>query len=112
MATKGRWRMPLPQGELLEPEHSSPRASKAKALMIRDIDIIRAAKQIIDQFPDDPVMEAAQPADAAYELGDMFNFDLWTPHHPSGGRPAPHNKKSGRTTELSARDEVLEQSRA
>jgi hypothetical protein len=45
---------------------------------MEEIDIWRAAKLIIDQFPEDPVLEAAQRADAAYELGDMFNFDVWT----------------------------------
>jgi hypothetical protein len=45
---------------------------------MEEIDIWRAAKLIIEQFPCDPVLEAAQRADAAYELGDMFNFDIWT----------------------------------
>lgn len=45
---------------------------------IADIDVWRAAKQIIDIHPADPEMAAAQRADAAYEQGDMFNFDLWT----------------------------------
>jgi hypothetical protein len=45
---------------------------------IQDIDVWRAAKQMIDLYPNDPEMAAAQRADAAYEAGDMFNFDLWT----------------------------------
>ena len=45
---------------------------------VTDLEIWRAANQLIKQFPDDPALEAAQRADAAYELGDMFNFDLWT----------------------------------
>ena len=43
-----------------------------------EIDIWRAAKQIIELYPDDPEMAAAQRADTAYDKGDMFNFDLWT----------------------------------
>jgi hypothetical protein len=45
---------------------------------VSDIDVLRAAHQLIRQFPGDPVTEAAQRADAAYELGDMLNFNLWT----------------------------------
>ena len=50
---------------------------KADTLPMEEIDIWRAAKFIIEQFPDDPVLEAAQRADAAYELGDMSTFDIW-----------------------------------
>jgi len=46
--------------------------------VVEEIEIWRAAKQIIKQYPDDPVLAAAQRADAAYEAGDLFNFDLWT----------------------------------
>ena len=46
--------------------------------MVDEIDIWRAAKQIIELYPDDPEMAAAQRADSAYSQGDMFNFDLWT----------------------------------
>ena len=42
------------------------------------MEVWRAANQLMKQFPDDPSMEAAQRPDAAYEQGDMFNFDLWT----------------------------------
>jgi hypothetical protein len=45
---------------------------------VNEIDVWRAANQIIRQFPEDPVLEAAQRADQAYEAGDMFNFGLWT----------------------------------
>jgi len=45
---------------------------------MEEIEIWRAANQLLKQYPEDPVMEAAQRADAAYAAGDMFNFDLWT----------------------------------
>jgi len=45
---------------------------------ISDIEVWRAAQQLITQFPHDPEMEAAQRADSAYAQGDIFNFDLWT----------------------------------
>lgn len=45
---------------------------------IADLDVWRAAQQIIELYPNDPEMAAAQRADSAYEQGDMFNFDLWT----------------------------------
>jgi len=45
---------------------------------VSEIDVWRAANQLIRQFPDDPVLEAAQRADQAYGAGDMFNFQLWT----------------------------------
>jgi hypothetical protein len=45
--------------------------------VVNDLDVWRAANQIIKQFHD-PEMEAAQRADAACSAGDMFNFDLWT----------------------------------
>jgi hypothetical protein len=44
---------------------------------ISEIDIWRAANQVIQLFPEDPILEAAQRADRAYEAGDMFNFRLW-----------------------------------
>ena len=43
---------------------------------VTDIEIWRAANQLIQRFQD-PEMEAAQRADAAYVAGDMDNFDLW-----------------------------------
>jgi hypothetical protein len=45
---------------------------------VSDLEVWRAANQLVRQFPADPAMEAAQRADAAYELGDIFNFNLWT----------------------------------
>jgi len=48
------------------------------ARTVEPIGIWRAANQLIKQFPEDPALEAAQRADAAYEQGDMFNFNLWT----------------------------------
>jgi hypothetical protein len=42
------------------------------------IDVWRAANQLIQQSPEDPILEAAWRADQAYEAGDMFNFRLWT----------------------------------
>jgi hypothetical protein len=54
-------------------------ADKGKSLMrkVTDVEVWRAANQLITRFQD-PEMEAAQRADAAYAAGDMFNFDLWT----------------------------------
>jgi len=43
-----------------------------------DIEIWRAANQIIQAHPEEPEFAAAQRADAAYAAGDMFNFELWT----------------------------------
>ena len=45
---------------------------------VSDLEVWRAASQLIEQFPADPAMEAAQRADHAYEQGDMSNFNLWT----------------------------------
>lgn len=42
-----------------------------------DLEILRAAQQIINQYPEEPELAACQRADAAYELGDIFNFELW-----------------------------------
>lgn len=52
--------------------------TRGESTRIQDIDVWRAAKQMIELYPNDPEMAAAQRADAAYEAGDMFNFDLWT----------------------------------
>ena len=43
-----------------------------------DVDIWRAAKQVIELYPEDPDLAASTRADSAYEQGDMFNFALWT----------------------------------
>jgi hypothetical protein len=44
---------------------------------ISDLDVWRAAHQIIKLYPDEPELAACQRAHAAYEVGDMFNFELW-----------------------------------
>jgi len=44
---------------------------------ITDKEVWIAAQQLINRYPVDPEIEAAQRADHAYELGDMFNFGLW-----------------------------------
>jgi hypothetical protein len=46
-------------------------------MKVSDLDVWRAAQQIINRYPDEPELVACQRADAAYELGDMFNFALW-----------------------------------
>jgi hypothetical protein len=45
---------------------------------ISDVEIWRAAHQLLKQYPEEPDMVAAQRADADYEQGDIFNFNLWT----------------------------------
>jgi hypothetical protein len=49
-----------------------------KPQAVSDVDVWRAAQQIVDRYPEDPEMAAAQRADSAYEQGDLFNFNLWT----------------------------------
>ena len=44
---------------------------------VSDLDVWRAAQQIINRYPEEPEFAACQRADAAYEAGDMFNFALW-----------------------------------
>ena len=44
---------------------------------VENLDIWRAAQQLIKRYPDEPEFAACQRADAAYETGDMFNFELW-----------------------------------
>jgi hypothetical protein len=51
-------------------------ALRTEAVM-EEIDIWRAAKQMVELYPEGAVMAAAQRADSAYEQGDMFNFELW-----------------------------------
>jgi hypothetical protein len=46
--------------------------------MVSDLEVWRAAQQMIDLYPDDPIMATAQRADSAYEQGDIFNFNLWS----------------------------------
>ena len=45
---------------------------------VEDIEVWRAANQIIHAYPEEPEFVACQRADAAYTAGDMFNFELWT----------------------------------
>jgi hypothetical protein len=47
------------------------------AQAVGEIDIWRAANQLIRRYPDDPVLEAALRADLALARGDMFNFHFW-----------------------------------
>jgi hypothetical protein len=44
---------------------------------VENIEIWRAAQQIINRYPEEPLLEACQRADAAYTAGDLVNFDLW-----------------------------------
>lgn len=44
---------------------------------MEEIDIWRAAKQMIDQHADAAMIEASMRAHAASAQGDMFNFDIW-----------------------------------
>jgi hypothetical protein len=44
---------------------------------VSDTDVWRAAKQIIDRYPEEPELAACLRADAALDQGDRFNFDLW-----------------------------------
>ena len=44
---------------------------------VSELDVWRAAHQIINQYPEEPELAAGQRAAAAYEAGDMFNFGLW-----------------------------------
>jgi hypothetical protein len=44
---------------------------------VSDLEVWRAAQQIIRQYPAEPELAACQRADAAYAMGDMFNFELW-----------------------------------
>ena len=45
---------------------------------VENIEIWRAANQLVKRFGEDAGLEAALRADAALELGDRFNFNLWT----------------------------------
>lgn len=44
---------------------------------ISDLQVLRTARQIINLYPEEPEFAVCQRADAAYEQGDMFNFELW-----------------------------------
>lgn len=45
---------------------------------VENIEIYRAASQLIGRFGKDAGLETALRADAALELGDRYNFNLWT----------------------------------
>jgi hypothetical protein len=45
---------------------------------LEEIDIWRAAKQMLDLYPEGAELAAAQRADKALEMGDVFNYHLWT----------------------------------
>jgi hypothetical protein len=47
-----------------------------RALKVRDLDVWRAAEQIVNHYPDAPVVAACQQADAAWDAGDMANFQI------------------------------------
>ena len=45
---------------------------------VENIEIWRGANQLIKRYGENAGLEAAQRADAALELGDRFNFNIWT----------------------------------
>ncbi len=45
---------------------------------VSDADVWRAAHQMLKMFSGEAWLTAAQRADKALEIGDMFNFELWT----------------------------------
>jgi hypothetical protein len=46
-------------------------------LSVEEIDIWRAAKKMIELYPEGAEIAAATRADAALDQGDVFNFNLW-----------------------------------
>jgi hypothetical protein len=52
-------------------------STPVSAQAVGEIDIWRAANQLIRRYPDDPILEAALRADLALGRGDMFNSHLW-----------------------------------
>jgi hypothetical protein len=50
---------------------------------VENIEIYRAANQLIKRFGENAGLETAQRADAALDKGDRYNFNLWTsrPRH-------------------------------
>ncbi len=46
-------------------------------MAIPEVDIWRAAKKMIELYPEGAEIAAATRADAALDQGDMFNFNLW-----------------------------------
>ena len=45
---------------------------------VNEADVWRAAHQMLKTFPEDAAIAAAQRADKALEMGDIFNFNLWS----------------------------------
>lgn len=45
---------------------------------MEDIDIWRAASQMIDLYPDEAESASLKRADSALAQGDLFNFQLWS----------------------------------
>ena len=43
---------------------------------VSDLDVWRAANQMLKMFPEDAELSAAQRADKALEMGDVFNLNL------------------------------------
>jgi hypothetical protein len=43
------------------------------ARQVENIEIWRAAQQIINRYPEEPLLEACQRAEAAYTAGDVFS---------------------------------------
>ena len=48
-----------------------------KSARVADLDIWRAAHQMIKRYGEKAVWEAAERSNAALELDDMFNYELW-----------------------------------
>ena len=53
------------------------KSSCNKPQPVSDTVIWRAANQMLQRYKDIAWLEASQRADAALELGDTFNFELW-----------------------------------
>lgn len=46
--------------------------------VVKNIEIYRAANQLIGRFGENAELETAHRADAALEQGDRFNFNRWS----------------------------------
>lgn len=44
---------------------------------VSELEVLRAAARLHQQFPEAPWLEAARRADCAFAAGQMFNFRLW-----------------------------------
>jgi hypothetical protein len=47
------------------------------ASIIEELDVWRAAKQMMDYYPDEPAIHAARRADKALAEGDTEGFSVW-----------------------------------